>query len=138
MQDEKLYNDLEKIAKKENIEIFKVSAATGEGLKDLFKHVSKVLKTLPKEDILDGEERVVYTLKEDKDEFEVIKDGKDFVVFGPAVDKLMGRVNLEDNESLYYFQKSLRNLGIEEALKNAGVKEGDTVRFNDWEFAWYE
>ena len=50
----------------------------------------------------------------------------------------MGRVNLEDNESLYYFQKTLRNLGIEEALKQEGVQEGDTVRFNDWEFAWYD
>lgn len=138
LQDETNFNELKKLAEKENIKIFKISAATGEGLKELFNYVSNTLKTLPKEDILEGEERVVYTLKEDKDEFEIIKDGPEFVVFGPAVDRLMGRVNLEDNESLYYFQKTLRNIGIEEALKNAGVKEGDTVRFNDWEFAWYE
>ena len=138
MQDESNFNDLKELAKKEGLEIFKISAATGEGLKELFNYVSKILKTLPKEDILEGEERVVYTLKEDKDEFEILKDGDEFVVFGPAVDRLMGRVNLEDNESLYYFQKTLRNLGIEDALKSKGVKEGDTVRFNDWEFAWYE
>ena len=138
MQDENLYNELENLAKKEGLKIFKVSAATGEGLKELFKYVSELVKTLPKEDIVEGEERVVYTLKEDRDEFEIVKDGKDYVVFGPAVDRLMGRVNLEDNESLYYFQKTLRNLGIEEALKKEGIKEGDTVRFNDWEFAWYE
>ena len=138
MQDESLYNKLEELANKEDIKIFKVSAATGEGLKELFKYVSEIIKTLPKEDIVEGEERVVYTLKEDKDEFEIVKDGKDFVVFGPAVDRLMGRVNLEDNESLYYFQKTLRNLGIDDALKKKGVKEGDTVRLNDWEFQWYE
>ena len=138
MQDENLYKELENLAKKENLKIFKISAATGEGLKELFKYVSELVKTLPKEDIVEGEERVVYTLKEDRNEFEIVKDGKDFVVFGPAVDRLMGRVNLEDNESLYYFQKTLRNLGIEEALKKEGIKEGDTVRFNDWEFAWYE
>ena len=138
IQDESLYNELENLAKKENLKIFKVSAATGEGLKELFKYVSDIIKTLPKEDIVEGEERVVYTLKEDKDEFEIIKDGKEYVVFGPAVDRLMGRVNLEDNESLYYFQKTLRNIGIEDALKNAGIKEGDTVRLNDWEFQWYE
>ena len=137
MQDENLYKDLEKLAKEENIEIFKVSAATGEGLKELFKHVSDVLKTLPKEDLLEGEERVVYTLEEDRDEFEVIRENGEFVVKGPAVDRLMGRVNLEDNESLYYFQKTLRNLGIDNALKEAGVQEGDTVRLGDWEFAWY-
>ena len=63
-------------------------------------------------------------------------DGE-FIVSGPDVDKLMSRVNLADNESMYYFQKMLANLGIEDALKNAGVQDGDTVRFNDWEFDWY-
>ena len=138
MQNEDLYKDLEKLAKKEKIEIFKVSAATGEGLKELFNYVSKVIKELPKEDILDGEDRVVYTLEEDRDEFEIVRENGEFIVKGPAVDRLMGRVNLEDNESLYYFQKTLRNLGIDDALKAAGVEEGDTVRFNDWEFAWYD
>ena len=138
MQDETLYNDLEELAKKQDIKIFKISAATGEGLKELFNYVSEILKALPKEDIVEGEERVVYTLKEDKDQFEIYKDKGEFIVLGPAVDRLMSRVNLEDNESLYYFQKTLKNLGIEQALKDAGVTEGDTVRFNDWEFAWYE
>lgn len=137
-QDQSLYDELKKLAQKENIEIFKISAATGEGLKELFQYVSKVIKTLPKEDIIDSEERMVYTLEEDRDEFEVTRENGEFVVKGPAVDRLMGRVNLEDNESLYYFQKTLRNLGIDEALKQEGVQEGDTVRFNDWEFAWYD
>lgn len=138
MQDETLFKDLEELANKENIKIFKISAATGEGLKELFKYVSEVIKTLPKETIVEGDERVVYTLKEDTAEFEIIKENGEFIVQGPAVDRLMGRVNLEDNESLYYFQKTLRNLGIEDALKQEGVQEGDTVRFNDWEFAWYD
>ena len=138
MQDESLYKELEELAKKEKLELFKISAVTGEGLKDLFVRVSEILKTLPKEDILETEEKVVYTLEETNRGFEVIKEGKEYIVIGPAVDKLMGRVNLEDNESLYYFQKMLLNLGIEEELKKAGVQEGDTVRFNDWEFAWYD
>lgn len=138
LQDETLFKDLEKLAKKENIKIFKVSAATGEGLKELFKYVSEVIKTLPKETIVEGDERVVYTLKDNQDEFEILEENGEFIVQGPAVDRLMGRVNLEDNESLYYFQKILRNLGIEEALKQKGIQEGDTVRFNDWELEWYD
>ena len=137
MQDETLYNELQKMAKKENIEIFKVSAATGEGLKDLFKHVAEELKKLPKEDIVEADEKVVYTLKEEKQGFEIKKEKGEFRVFGPDVDRLMARVNLADNESMYYFQKMLANLGINDALKNAGVQDGDTVRFNDWEFDWY-
>jgi len=138
MQDEALYNELEKIAKENKLEIYKVSAATGQGLKELFRRVSEVIKELPKEEIVDKEERKVYTLKEDKQGFEIEQKDGEFIVSGPDVDRLMARVNLEENESLYYFQKMLNNLGIEEALKAAGVKEGDTVRFNDWEFAWYE
>ena len=137
LQDETLFKDLEELAKKEDIKIFKISAATGEGLKELFKYVSETVKTLPREEIVEGDERVVYTLTENRDEFEIIKENGEFIVQGPAVDRLMGRVNLEDNESLYYFQKTLRNLGIEEALKQNGVQEGDTVRFNDWELEWF-
>ena len=49
----------------------------------------------------------------------------------------MGRVNIQDNESMYYFQKCIRNMGIEQRLKEIGVKEGDTVRFLDFYFEWY-
>lgn len=138
MQDESLFTELEEMAKKKEIPIYKISAATGEGLKELFTNVSKELKLLPKEEIIDAEERVVYTLKEDEKGFEINKIDGEFVVSGPDVDRLMSRVNLADNESLYYFQKMLVNLGIDEALRNAGVRDGETIRFNDWEFAWYE
>ena len=138
MQDETLYNELEKMAREQNLMIYKVSAATGQGLKELFAVVSEELKKLPKEEITEAEDRIVYTLKEEKQGFEIKKEKGEFYVSGPDVDKLMNRVNLADNESMYYFQKMLGNLGIEEALRKAGAKDGDTIHFNDWEFAWYE
>ena len=137
MQDESGYNELEQMAKELNLEIYKISAATGQGLKELFKIVSERLKTLPKEELMEVDEKVVYTLQEEKQGFEIRQENGEFVVSGPDVDKLMNRVNLADNESMYYFQKMLANLGIEDALIKAGVKDGDTVRFNDWEFDWY-
>ena len=137
MQDETGYNELEKLAKNNNIEIYKISAATGQGLKELLNIVSQRLKELPKEEIVEAEERMVYTLKEKKEEFDVrIEDGV-YVVDGPAIERLLARVNMEDNESLYYFQKSIKKLGVEAKLKNMGVKEGDTVKFIIWEFEWY-
>ena len=125
------------IYKKINIKTHKISAATGEGLKELFKDVAKELKELPKEEIVETDEKIIYTLKEEKQGFEVKKVNGEFIVSGPDVDKLMARVNLSDNESMYYFQKMLANLGIEEALRKAGAQDGDTIRFNDWEFDWY-
>ena len=138
MQDDSLYQEVEKLAKEKKIEIFKISAATGEGIKELMQVISKMLKELPKEEIIEAsEERVVYTLKDDKEEFEVeIIDGE-FVVSGPAVERLMGRVNIQDNESMHYFQKQLSQLGIEAKLKAMGIKEGDSVKMLEWEFEWY-
>ena len=136
-QDETLYKSLEEVAKKEKMDIFKISAATGEGIKELMLYISKALKELPKEELIEIEDRVIYTLKDDKAIFDVeIVDGE-YIVTGPAVERLMGRINIGDNESMHYFQKSLRDLGIEEELKKKGIKEGDTVKILEWEFEWY-
>ncbi len=130
------YNELEELAKKENLEIYKISAVTGEGIQKLMDRVTQVLKELPKEELIPIEEKIEYTLQEDKDEFTIRKEKGEYIVEGPAAQRLMGRINVEDNESMHYFQKSIQKLGIEEKLKQMGVKEGDTVRVVDWEFEW--
>ena len=138
MQDEENFKALEKLAKEKDLEIYKISAVTGEGLNELFNHVAKLIKTLPKEDVVDIEERIVYTLEEEQDQFEIEVKGNELIVTGPAVERLMGRVNIGDNESYHYMEKMLKKLGIEQALKDKGVKEGDTVKILEWEFEWYE
>lgn len=137
MQNEEGFNELEKIAKKEKMELFKISAATGEGISELMQFISKTLKELPKEDLIEVEEKVVYTLKEDRNLFDIDVIDGEYIITGPAVERLMGRVNIGDNESMHYFQKSLRELGIEEELKKRGIKEGDSVKILEWEFEWY-
>ena len=138
MQDDSNYKKLEELAKKENLEIYKISGATGEGVEKLLNRVSELLKTLPKEELVEVEERVVYTLDEDKDGFIVRKDGDKFIIEGKAINRLMGRINVDDNESMYYFQKNLKSLGIEDELKKQGIKEGDLVQILNWTFEWYE
>lgn len=138
MQNTVRYDALEKMAKEKQMEIFKISAITGEGVRELLAHVSKVLKELPKEDLYEVEEiRKVYTLEETEG-FTVKKDGKLFIVDGPAVEKVVRRVNLLDNESMYYFHKCLVNLGVDDALKQAGVQDGDTVVIAGFELEWYD
>lgn len=138
MQDETLYKELKELANKKNMEIFKISSATGEGIKELLARVSEILKTLPKEELYEIEDRKVYTLEEKDDGFTIFREDGMFVVDGPAVQKVMRRVNLEDNESMYYFQKCLEQLGVNKKLKEAGVQEGDTVKVVDWELEWYD
>ena len=137
MQDENNYKELEKMAKEKNIEIYKISAVTGEGVKELLARVTEVLKELPKEELVEIKPRKVYTLQEEE-KFTIVREKDIWIVDGPEVQKIMRKVNLEDNESMHYFQKCLNELGVNEALKKAGVKEGDTVRVVDWELEWYD
>lgn len=137
-QDDTLYKELEKVAKKEGLEIFKISSITKQGLKELLVRVEELLKEIPKENLIELNQRKVYKLNEDKNKFQIVREEDMYVVIGPAVEKLMSRVNLEDTESMYYFQRKLDELGVNEALKEAGVKEGDTVKVVDWELEWYD
>lgn len=138
IQDEELYNELKKLAEEKNIELFKISSVTGEGIKELLDYVSKILKDLPKEDIFEAEDRVVYTLDEEKDKFEIEKISGEFVITGKAIERVIGRINIDDNESMYYFHKCLTNLGVDSKLKEMGIKEGDVVNILDYKFEWYE
>ena len=138
IQDESKYQELEDLAKNKNMKIFKISSVTGEGVKELLDYVTETLKTLPKETLIEVEEmEKVYTLEE-KEEFTIKRDNEVFVVEGPAIERILRRVNLDDNESMYYFHKCLSQLGVDTKLKEMGVKDGDTVRLNDWELEWYD
>ena len=129
LQDETGFIELEKKAKERGLEIYKISAVTGEGVNELMDYVGKLVKTLPKEEIVEAEDRVVYTLEDEEDQFTVYSPVQgEFIVEGPAVERLMGRVNIGDNESMAYLQKMIKKLGIEAELKNKGVCEGDTVK----------
>ncbi len=138
MQDEELLKQVEELAKKEGLEFYKISAATKEGVEELIDHVTEVLKTLPKEELFEIEDKKVYTLEDKKDDWEIKEEDGVFIVTGRAIQRLMGRVNIEDNESMYYLQKSLKNMGIDAKLKEMGVCQGDTVILDGWELEWYE
>ena len=61
-------------------------------------------------------------------------DGEVFVVAGSAMDHLLDSVNFDDDESINWFHRSLRRLGVIDALRDAGAGEGATVRIADIEF----
>ena len=131
------YKELENLAKEKNIEIFKISSVTGVGLEKLLDYVSNTLKTLPKEELYEVEEKTLYTL-ENEEEFSITRNNNTFVVKGKQIEKIIRRINISDNESMYYLHKNMEKLGIEEALKQKGIKEGDIVKIANYEFEWYE
>ena len=136
MQDPKLYDELEKVAKEHNQKIFKISGVTGEGVEELMNYVSKTLKTLPKENLIEIKEKEkVYTLK-DEDDFTITIEKGAFVVKGEKVDKIMRSVNIGDYESLFYLHRKLDEIGLNQALKKQGIKDGDIVKIGDYEMEW--
>ena len=136
MQDSSLYDELEKVAKEHNQKIFKISGVTGEGVEDLMNYVSKTLKTLPKENLIEIKEKEkVYTLKDEAD-FTITKEKGVYIVKGEKVDSIMRKVNIGDYESLFYLHRKLDEIGLNQALKKQGIKDGDIVKIGEYEMEW--
>ena len=135
LQDEENFKRLEKVAKEKGYEIYKISAVTGEGLKELFTRISEILKTIPKEELEEIDKTAYYTLEEE-DGWTIKKDGKVFVIEGKDIENLMRRINFSDYESLSYFHLMLKKMGIDNELRRMGIMEGDIVRIFDWEFEY--
>ncbi len=135
--DENFIN-LKKIADKNNQPIFKISSITGEGIEELMNFVSKTLKTLPKENLVDitNEHEKVYKLEEKDEGYTITKQNKIFVVEGEEVNRILRKVNITDNESLYYLHKKLDEIGLNQELKKRGIKDGDTVKIGSYEMVW--
>ncbi len=133
--DENVKRFVKKYGKK--YEIVRASALSGEGVEELLDKVSEKLKTLPPLKPLEFEP-FVYA-KKDNDSFEVVRDDDGyFAVIGPLVDLFYRNVVLDDQDSIAYFQKTLREKGVISALRAKGAKDGDTVVIGEIEFDFVE
>ena len=71
MQDETLRKEVEELAKKEKLEIYEISAVTKQGVQELIDEVAKQVKQLPKEELVEVEEKIIYTLEEKQDQWTI-------------------------------------------------------------------
>ncbi|HOE57248.1 MAG TPA: GTPase ObgE [Bacillota bacterium] len=120
-------------------DVLPISAATGEGIKPLMDKVSSLLEKAkdveePVEEIAD----LVYHNNTTHKLFTIRKENGAFIVEGELVEQLLSSVNLNDSDSVKYFQKILRKKGIIDELIQLGVTDGDTVKMQDWEFEYFE
>ena len=135
IQDEKLYKDFLDEMKKRGIEVFEMSAATNNGVKELMQKTYEELTKLPPIAIFEPEMDIEeeYEDKGGKG-YEIKRDNEAYVITGSWIEAVGGSVNFSDNESLQYFQRALLNRGVIEDLINMGIQEGQTVRICDLEF----
>jgi len=129
--------DMEKFEKfksylaEKGIEIYPVSVLLNEGLKEILYKTYDMLSHIEREP-LEEETDITKLLKElriEKEDFEITRDEEDAIVVG-------GRI--VDDVSLVTFLHMMRNLGMEEALQEFGVQDGDTVKIADVEFEYFE
>ncbi len=114
-----------------------MSAAVHSGVEELIKTIYAELSKLPPPEPLEYEP-FVYT-RPDKTGFDIVRtDDGEYEVFGGLVDELARNVVLDSYDSMQYFQRRIRETGIDKALKRAGVRTGDTVRMLDVEFEYVE
>ena len=116
--------------------VFEMSAATKQGISEIVSYAAEQLSKIPVPKLFDIEtaapaefdksEKLTY-------EIELIDDGF-YEVTGTLVYKIMASTNFADNESVAFFQRSLRSTGIIDSLLAAGINEGDTVKMLDFEF----
>lgn len=116
-----------------------IMAPINYGTEALVDEIQKVLKDLPPIKIYEEEflELNDMSLKEEK-KFDIIKENNIYKITGKWITKLIKSVNFDDYESVQYFQKLLNTSGVNDALLKAGIKEGDTVDIDGYEFDYID
>lgn len=123
---------------KEGIEVYPISAVTGEGVKELLWHVSRLLDELP-EGATEFEQEYDLTFEEEEGSITVANPEEGlFTVEGPKVERMLGYTNLESERGFDFFQKFLKQNGVVKELEALGIEEGDTVKLYDLEFDYYK
>ena len=123
----------------QGIPVFGISAVSGEGVNELLYHLFKVLGTVdrtPK--IFEKEFEVEYMTDRNLPYTVEQNEDGEYVVEGPRIEKMLGYTNLESEKGFNFFQKFLKENGILEALEEAGIQEGDTVRMYGLVFDYYK
>ncbi|MFA6730874.1 MAG: GTPase ObgE [Eubacteriales bacterium] len=129
--DESVLKQIKAYASRRGEKLFLVSAHTSQGLDELFDGAAGMALEIPP---VKPYEREYFAPEESDDSFEIeVKDGV-FYVTGQRLKNLCDNVNFDDRESLAFFQRTLKNIGVIESLEKSGVKEGDTINIYGAEF----
>lgn len=141
LYDETIYEDFKKKVNELGFDkVYKMSAATKDGVGAIVKEAARMLTEIPFKELEIAEEDK-YVEEDRRFTYEIDvemgdEDNSIFVVSGTFVDRLLSAVNVEDPNSLRYFHKVLNNKGVFNDLREMGIKDGDVVRLNSFEFEY--
>lgn len=128
----------------EDIPIYPISAATQSGIRELLFAIADTLENTPEFPLQHAEEdetinRVVYKHEKNEKDFIITRDPDGaFVLSGEKIEKLFKMTDFTHDESVRRFSRQLRGMGVDDALRKRGAKDGDIVRLLDFEFEFIE
>ncbi|MCI3923630.1 GTPase ObgE [Paenibacillus sp. TRM 82003] len=126
------------------IEIFPISAATRQGIRELLFRLADMVDAIPNapvvEETPETEERKVYTLENrNADEsFTIRRENDVFIVQGEAIERLAKRTKFESYDSVQRFATIMRRMGVDKELRKRGAEDGHYVRIGEYEFEFVE
>lgn len=119
------------------LEFYPISAATRQGVDELMQAVSRRLADLPPIREYEPEPIPLEELEQRAERrFDITVEDGVYLVEADWLASALGGVNMDDYESLQYFQRVLINTGIIAELERMGIQEGDTVSILNFEFEY--
>ena len=127
---------LEAQLKQRGYQPMSISAVAGTNIRELLYRAAKILAELPAQ--AEAFELPVYRLESDPREFKIDRTADGYRVQGEAIERAAAMTYWEYDQSVRRFQRILQALGVEAALREAGVQPGDTVHIGNYELEWHD
>jgi len=129
---------IKKEFKKRKVEFMTISALARTNTRDLLIKAYQILQETPMPEVVEMP-LPIYKPKEDPRQFEITREGEnEWRIIGTAIERAAKMTYWEHYGSLRRFHKIMETLGITDALKKAGVQDGDTVSIDEFELEWQE
>ncbi|NLJ85491.1 MAG: GTPase ObgE [Firmicutes bacterium] len=136
-------DNLKRLAQVVEGKVMGVSAATNQGIRELIYRIWGELQSLHRkadqdEPVLPLEPEMITIprKKQPLSEFAVRKEDGAFIVEGAGLQRLLQRHDVENPATLRWLFLILDDIGVIEALRQAGIEDGDTVKIGQWEFEY--
>lgn len=122
--------------------VFLISSILHENIDELINEANRLLLTAPSFPLYenkDEEVKVYNALEEAKKQYEIVRTGAhSYQIRGERIERTYSLINLSTDEGISKLLSILRNLGIDETLREMGLEDGDTVTLCDFEFEYFK
>lgn len=127
----------------QQFEIIPISAMTGSGIQEMIYKVADLLDQLPQlplvEEVAESEERKIYRFEEQEEAlFTIRRENDTYVIESEAIERLIKRTQFSSHDAVMRFARTLRKMGIDQALRERGAKDGQIIRIGELEFEFVE